>query len=257
MRQLCRVKVSHANAVEGGHIMEHEVADSREAWEANAVFWDAAMGDASNAFHRQTVRPGVTDLLDPQPGDFVLDVACGNGNYAAYLAERGVDVLAFDFSPRMIELARCRQERYADRIEFVVADATDADSLRSLARARPFTKAVSKMAIMDIAAIDSLFDAVHRLLVEDGIFVFATQHPCFVTRTERYSTPHSYRGEAIPGQSQEHLYFHRSLQDIFEACFTHGFVIDGFRESCFAAEREIPAVIIVRARKVASERRLR
>lgn len=126
--------------------MEHEVADSREAWEANAVFWDAAMGDASNAFHRQTVRPGVTDLLDPQPGDFVLDVACGNGNYAAYLAERGVDVLAFDFSPRMIELARCRQERYTDRIEFVVADATDADSLRSLARARPFTKAVSDMA---------------------------------------------------------------------------------------------------------------
>nr|WP_276867237.1 class I SAM-dependent methyltransferase [Enorma massiliensis] len=120
--------------------MEHEVADSREAWEANAVFWDAAMGDASNAFHRQTVRPGVTDLLDPQPGDFVLDVACGNGNYAAYLAERGVDVLAFDFSPRMIELARCRQERYADRIEFVVADATDVDSLCSLARARPFTK---------------------------------------------------------------------------------------------------------------------
>ena len=55
--------------------MEHEVADSREAWEANAVFWDAAMGDASNAFHRQTVRPGVTDLLNPQPGDFVLDVA--------------------------------------------------------------------------------------------------------------------------------------------------------------------------------------
>lgn len=45
--------------------MGHEVADSREAWEANAVFWDAAMGDASNAFHRQTVRPGVTDLLNP------------------------------------------------------------------------------------------------------------------------------------------------------------------------------------------------
>ena len=44
---------------------------------------------------------------------------------------------------------------------------------------------------------------------------------------------------------------------IFESCFTHGFVIDGFRESCFAAEHEIPAVIIVRARKVVSERRLR
>ena len=52
MRQLCRVKVSHANAVEGGHIMEHEVADSREAWEANAVFWDAAMRQTLSTVRR-------------------------------------------------------------------------------------------------------------------------------------------------------------------------------------------------------------
>lgn len=229
--------------------MEHDVAESREAWEANAAFWDAAMGDASNAFHRQTVRPAVTDLLDPQPGDYVLDVACGNGNYAAYLAERGVDVLAFDFSPRMVELARRRQARFASHIEFVVADATDAGDLRALARARPFTKAVS---IMDITAIDDLFDAVCRLLADDGVFVFATQHPCFVTKTERYLTPHSYGGEAIHGQPREHVYYHRSLQDLFQACFDHGFVVDGFRETCFGAEHEIPAVIVVRARKAAA-----
>ncbi len=48
------------------------------------------------------------------------------------------------------------------------------------------------MAIMDITDIEPLLMAVYELLQESGIFVFATQHPCFVTLTEKYMTPHSY-----------------------------------------------------------------
>lgn len=57
----------------------YTVAESLKAWEANAEFWDAQMGDCSNRFHREVVRPKVSRLLDLQPGDFVLDIACGNG----------------------------------------------------------------------------------------------------------------------------------------------------------------------------------
>ena len=42
------------------------------------------MGDESNAFHREVVRPKVTDLLSPNPADYILDIACGNGNYSSY-----------------------------------------------------------------------------------------------------------------------------------------------------------------------------
>ena len=62
--------------------MNHTLEDSLKAWEANAEFWDYSMGDNSNEFHRQTVRPKVSELLDIQPGDYVLDIACGNGNYS-------------------------------------------------------------------------------------------------------------------------------------------------------------------------------
>ena len=48
------------------------------------------------------------------------------------------------------------------------------------------------MAIMDITDIEPLLMAVYELLEESGIFVFATQHPCFITLTEKYMTPHSY-----------------------------------------------------------------
>lgn len=167
--------------------------ESKKIWEENAQFWDNAMGDESNEFHREVVRPKVTELLSPNPADYILDIACGNGNYSSYLAQRGASVVAFDYSKKMIELAKRRQSQYAKQIEFCVADATDRKSILELKRNRAFTKAVSNMAIMDITDIEPLLMAVYELLQESGIFVFATQHPCFVTLTEKYMTPHSYQ----------------------------------------------------------------
>ena len=36
---------------------DYSVEDSLRAWETNADFWDESMGDASNRFHREVVRP--------------------------------------------------------------------------------------------------------------------------------------------------------------------------------------------------------
>lgn len=110
--------------------------------------------------------------------------------------------------------------------------------------------AAPDMAIMDITDIEPLLMAVYELLEESGIFVFATQHPCFITLTEKYMTPHSYYGIAIEGQPEEQIYYHRSIQDIFNLCFRAGFVIDGFYEECFKNNKEIPMVMIVRLKKV-------
>ena len=230
-------------------IMQYSKEESKAIWNQNAEFWDCAMGDESNDFHREVVRPKVTELLNPDPTDYILDIACGNGNYSAYLAEKAVSVLAFDYSEKMVELAKKRQKRYADHIEFCVADATNETSLMALKRNKPFTKAVSNMAVMDITDIKPLFTSVYKLLEDNGVFVFATQHPCFVTLTEKYMTPHSYYDIAIEGQPQKQCYYHRSLQDIFNLCFDTGFVIDGFYEECYF-NKEIPDIIIVRAIKI-------
>lgn len=225
--------------------------ESLQAWEMNAKFWDEAMGDESNEFHQVTVRPKVHELLNPSPNDRILDIACGNGNYAAFLAQQKIHVTAFDYSLKMIELAKKRQAKYKEYIDFHVVDVTLEKSLMKLKEKGLYTKAVSNMAIMDMSDISVLFRCVNRLLIDDGVFVFATQHPCFVTLTKKYMTPHDYYGEAIAGQPVQHCYYHRSLQDIFQLCFQNGFVIDGFKESCFR-NKERPEIIIVRIRKVKS-----
>lgn len=92
---------------------------------------------------------------------------------------------------------------------------------------------------MDISDIGTLLAGIHRLLAPGGTLVFATQHPCFVTLTDLYLTPHTYLGDAIPGQPVPHNYHHRSLQDIMGACFKTGFIVNGLMETGFPG-KEIP-----------------
>lgn len=51
-------------------------------------------------------------------GGFILDVGCGPGNFAAYLAKKGFRLHGIDISPRMIEAAR----RLVPGHQFDVAD---------------------------------------------------------------------------------------------------------------------------------------
>jgi trans-aconitate methyltransferase len=48
------------------------------------------------------------DLLDPQPGERILDVGCGEGTLTRKIMERGATVLGIDNSPEMVAAARAQ-----------------------------------------------------------------------------------------------------------------------------------------------------
>src|SRR5690348_14473258 len=86
-------------------------------WERLAGWWDAHVGEDANL----AVRPAVRRLLDLQPNERVLEIACGNGALARELARDGARVLATDFSAEFLRLADERTRAYPDlanRIEF-------------------------------------------------------------------------------------------------------------------------------------------
>lgn len=60
--------------------------------------------------------------LEPSMGKRVLDLGCGAGNVAGWLAERGFDVTGIDISPTAIAWAR---ERAIPRTCFVVGDVVE------------------------------------------------------------------------------------------------------------------------------------
>ncbi|RLF48101.1 MAG: hypothetical protein DRN20_05095 [Thermoplasmata archaeon] len=57
-------------------------------------------------------------------GCTVLDLGCGNGRNAIYLAKKGHKVIAVDFCPKMIEVARrnAKKAGLEEKITFIVAD---------------------------------------------------------------------------------------------------------------------------------------
>jgi SAM-dependent methyltransferase len=85
---------------------------------ASTSKWDAADYAKVGAFVAE-LGGAALDLLDPQPGERVLDVGCGEGALTRKIVERGASVLGIDNSPEMIAAAR------AAGIDAVLMDAAD------------------------------------------------------------------------------------------------------------------------------------
>jgi 2-polyprenyl-3-methyl-5-hydroxy-6-metoxy-1,4-benzoquinol methylase len=227
--------------------------ESRTIWDRNAAFWDDNMGDG-NDFQRLLVAPASERLLNLQPGETVLEIACGNGVFSRRMAELGVHVLATDFSAQLLERARARNAEYTDRINYHFLDATREDQIVALGKRR-FDAAVCNQGIMDMAEIDPLMRGIRQVVKPGGRFVFSLLHPCFnhtgtaccveeatingeiVTtysiKVTQYLHSSPQKGVAMIGQPVTQYYFDRPLHALFNACFRAGLMLDGLEEPAF------------------------
>ncbi|MBX0304594.1 class I SAM-dependent methyltransferase [Haloarcula salinisoli] len=82
--------------------------------------WDPDDYDEGHGFVAEYGRD-VVRLLNPQPGERVLDLGCGTGTLSAVIADSGAEVVGIDAAASMVEQAR---ERYP-ALTFAVADARE------------------------------------------------------------------------------------------------------------------------------------
>jgi len=98
-------------------------------------------------------------LLDPQPGERVLDLGCGDGALTEKLVARGCRVTAVDASPEQVEAARARG------LDAHVGDGA------ALTFSRAFDAVFSNATLHWIREPDRVIAGVARALVPGGRFV--------------------------------------------------------------------------------------
>src|ERR1700730_5840261 len=63
---------------------------------------------AATAHFVPTLGTPVVELLDPQPGEHILDLGCGDGVLTEKIAAAGATVVAVDAAPDMVAAAKAR-----------------------------------------------------------------------------------------------------------------------------------------------------
>ncbi|MBL8206326.1 MAG: methyltransferase domain-containing protein [Blastocatellia bacterium] len=82
--------------------------------------WNSSLYDQKHSFVYK-YGEDVLGLLEPKPGERILDVGCGTGHLTAQIAEAGATVVGLDSSAAMIDTAQAAYPH----LKFVQADASD------------------------------------------------------------------------------------------------------------------------------------
>jgi 2-polyprenyl-3-methyl-5-hydroxy-6-metoxy-1,4-benzoquinol methylase len=208
-------------------------------------------------------------LLPPVDGRRVLDLGCGAGQLAHYLAARGAaEVLGVDLSETMLALAR---ERWAHpRVTHRRA------SLETIGfPPSRFELVVSSLALHYVEDYRGLVHRIAGWLAPGGVFVYSTEHPLYTARLPGDGWVRDESGQrawwaidryADEGRREESWFvpgvrkFHRTLATLVNGLIDAGLVVDRLVEPvpsrawldahpAAADERRRPMFVLVRATK--------
>jgi len=202
-------------------------------------------------------------LLPTPTGQRVLDLGCGVGQLAHYLAEAGAaEVVGVDVSERMLGLARADWAHPNVRYEHA--------SIEEVAfPADRFELVVSSLAFHYVDDYAGLIERIAGWLVPGGVLVFSTEHPIFTARLPGDGWVLDAQGRralwgiddyAEEGARQEHWFVpgvrkvHRTLATLVNGLLDAGLVVERIVEPVPSDdrqrdERRRPMFVLLRASK--------
>ncbi len=209
-----------------------------------------------NAFYD---RPNTLSLMPDMTGKSVLDAACGPGKYAEILLAQGADITGFDISPRMIELAKERNNGVG---RFFVHDFSEPlDMLEN----ESFDIVLCALAMHYLPDWTMTIKEFYRVLKPKGLLVMSTEHPFF--EFNYFKSTQYFEIEPVKctwggfGKPIEVNSYRRPLSECITPLTDNGFYIDKLIEPKPVAEfqkydpkhfkelNEFPAFMCIRAVK--------
>lgn len=247
------------------------------SWDSLAHWYDNWVGEEGSEHHRELAIPTLLALLEPQPGEKVLDVGAGQGVLAPYIAEARAYYTGIDASPRLVAIAR---QRHGKQGRFLVGDARELSRVKGL-HAGEFDAVVFLQSIQDMDPLDRVIASAAWALKPGGRLVAVLKHPAFrvprqsgwgwdagrklqYRRVDRYLTPLPVPMTRTEGGLVTRS-FHRPVSDYVNALSAHGILLDRMLEvpaqranspppasekATEFARQEIPLLLALRARKM-------
>jgi malonyl-CoA O-methyltransferase len=174
-------------------------------------------------------EPHVRRAVGEVRGLSVLDVGCGTGRHALWLAAAGASVTAVDFSEGM--LAQARAKSGASSINFVSHDLHQPLPFPT----GTFNVVVSGLVLEHLRELDGFLNEAHRVIRPGGRAVVSAMHPAMFLRGSqaRFTGPES--GEVVQPGSLPHR-----LGEMVIAAVRAGFRLDGIDE--YAPDAELAAL---------------
>ena len=131
-------------------------------------------------------------------GHRVLDMGCGTGRHALWLAQAGADVTGIDFSEAM--LAKAREKTASYSIDLIVHDLHQ----RLPFQAGEFDLVVSGLVLEHIANLTYFFSEIARVLDNPGRAVVSAMHPAMFLRDSQAQFTDPKSGKKIRPGSLPH-----------------------------------------------------
>ena len=219
-------------------------APAETSWERVATWYDGWVGDRGSAYHRELAIPATLDLLQPQPGEEILDLGGGQGVLAPYLVEAGALADVVDASAKLIAAAK-RRHRSLRGARFLVGDARRLPAVAGLEPAS-YDAATFVLSIQDMDPLEDVIRSLDWALRPRSRVVLLMTHPAFRQprhsgwgydegRKLTYRRIDGYLGEmAVPmkslGGGPPTRSFHRPISAYVNALAEVGFATDAMLE---------------------------
>ena len=211
------------------------------------------------------LRPSIQALLESCNLERVLDFGCGTGGLTGELALLSATVTAVDASTLSVALAQEACDKFAN-ISFYSGMIEEFAVEWAGAK---FTTAVANMTLMTCVNLDSVIQAIAKLIVPSGCLIATITHPWFWPYYRGYSNADWFRYDRevvleAPFQISEETtdyvttHVHRPLAAYLNSLSQAGFMVDCVLEpypdaefhSLYGERWEFPRFLVFRAFRV-------